>query len=111
MWILPLSYPVSYSLVNFHSTGEKNRIQVSPTTAEILRNRGKAHWLSMRDGLVSAKGKESMQTYWLSPPRTGSVAESTTSSGVGAPPVQLNAMRKYLNENLNSSGHAGGSQS
>lgn len=82
------------------STGEKNRIQLSPTTAQILRNGNKSHWLVKRDELVSAKGKETMQTYWLSPPGTGSVAESTTGATA---PVQLNAMRTYLAEQLSSS--------
>jgi class 3 adenylate cyclase len=48
------------------STGEKNRIQVSSTTAEILIASGKGHWLNQREDLVEAKGKGTLQTYWLS---------------------------------------------
>ena len=47
------------------STGEKSRIQLSSTTATLLRDSGKGHWLKARDDLVEAKGKGKMQTYWL----------------------------------------------
>jgi class 3 adenylate cyclase len=59
------------------STGEKNRIQVSSTTAELLREAGKGHWLLPRDDLVEAKGKGPMQTFWLQCVRRG---RSTVSS-------------------------------
>ena len=47
------------------STGMPGKIQVSETTAEALRSRGKAHWLQKRSGTVQAKGKGEMETYWL----------------------------------------------
>jgi class 3 adenylate cyclase len=47
------------------STGEKNRIQLSSATAEIIRRAGKGHWLLPREDLVEAKGKGMLQTYWL----------------------------------------------
>ena len=47
------------------STGEKNRIQVSQATADLLVASGKGQWIEPREGLVSAKGKGSMQTYWV----------------------------------------------
>jgi len=49
------------------STGQKNRIQVSQYTADLIRAGGKGHWLVKRDELVTAKGKGEMQTYWLRP--------------------------------------------
>ena len=49
------------------STGEKNMIQVSEDTAELLTNAGKGHWLVPRDNPVAAKGKGLVQTYWLQP--------------------------------------------
>ena len=49
------------------STGEKNMIQVSQDTADLLTSAGKGHWLVARDNPVSAKGKGLVQTYWLQP--------------------------------------------
>ena len=49
------------------STGEKNMIQVSEDTAELLTNADKGHWLVPRDNPVAAKGKGLVQTYWLQP--------------------------------------------
>ena len=42
-----------------------NRIQVSQTTAEALTVLGKQHWLTARATKIEAKGKGSLQTYWL----------------------------------------------
>ena len=47
------------------STGAKNMIQISQSTADLLAEAGKAHWFVPRDGLVTAKGKGEMQTYWI----------------------------------------------
>ena len=75
------------------STGESNRIQVSPSTADILRNKhGKGHWLLPRPDLVQPKGKEAMQTFWLIP--EGSV--SSHASTVFTP----NASKAYPRELL-----------
>ncbi len=49
------------------STGEKNMIQVSQDTADLLTSAGKGHWLVPRDNPVSAKGKGLVETYWLQP--------------------------------------------
>lgn len=51
------------------STGEKNMIQVSKSTADLLTAAGKGHWLKPREEPVSAKGKGSISTYWLQPNR------------------------------------------
>ena len=47
------------------STGEKNRVQVSEFTADLLVQAGKAHWLIPREDLVEAKGKGMVKTFWL----------------------------------------------
>jgi len=47
------------------STSTRGRIQISPTTADLLVAAGKMHWLSKREDPVIAKGKGKMQTYWL----------------------------------------------
>ena len=47
------------------STGIRGRIQVSETTAELLRSGGKEAWLTRPEDQVLAKGKGAMNTYWL----------------------------------------------
>jgi hypothetical protein len=47
------------------STGDKGTIQLSTETANLLIDAGKAHWIEPREDLVEAKGKGTMQTYWL----------------------------------------------
>jgi len=47
------------------STGIKGMIQVSNDTAELLSQSGKSHWLVRREGLVTAKGKGQLQTFWV----------------------------------------------
>lgn len=43
------------------------RIQVSQTTADLLIEGRKDHWLEAREDKVEAKGKGLMQTYWVEP--------------------------------------------
>ena len=47
------------------SNGQDGRIHVSEATARLLMSAGKEHWLAKREDLVQAKGKGSMQTYWV----------------------------------------------
>jgi class 3 adenylate cyclase len=47
------------------STGERNRIQVSDFTADLLSQAGKGHWLIPREDVVEAKGKGMLNTFWL----------------------------------------------
>lgn len=47
------------------SCGSPNRIQVSSATAEQLRKAGKGIWLESREDLIEAKGKGSLQTYFV----------------------------------------------
>lgn len=48
------------------TTGERNRIHISEDTAKLLINAGKIAWVQKREGLVAAKGKGDIVTYWLS---------------------------------------------
>jgi hypothetical protein len=48
-----------------YSTGIKNRIQVSSSTASLLIASGKEHWLTSREDIVNVKGKGILSTYWL----------------------------------------------
>jgi Adenylate and Guanylate cyclase catalytic domain len=47
------------------STGERGRIQLSQSTADLIMLSGKGQWLVPRNEIVTAKGKGSMQTFWL----------------------------------------------
>jgi hypothetical protein len=47
------------------STGIKNRIQLSHTTAELIIEAGKEEWIVPREDTVKAKGKGVVQTYWM----------------------------------------------
>ena len=68
------------------STGTKNRIQLSLTTAELLSAAGK-DWTVPREEKVIAKGKGEMQTFWLVMPtrsdgdNTSTRYDDTSSAG------------------------------
>ena len=47
------------------SLGEKNRIQLSQSTADRLVATGKGGWIRPRETMVEAKGKGLVKTYWL----------------------------------------------
>ena len=52
------------SKFRMESTGQKNRIQLSSQTANLLVAAGKEHWVCPRATKVFAKGKGELQTYW-----------------------------------------------
>jgi class 3 adenylate cyclase len=65
------------------STGQRNRIQCSQSTADQLIVAGKQSWITPREGMIIAKGKGEMQTYWIglsSAKSTASRMTATTSS-------------------------------
>ena len=47
-------------------TGKAGKIQVSKTKAELIQEAGKQHWLTKRDGIITAKGKGEWQVRALS---------------------------------------------
>ncbi|CAB9505204.1 Receptor-type guanylate cyclase gcy [Seminavis robusta] len=47
------------------STGSAGRIHISRDTAEILVANGKEKWITQREDEVFAKGKGTLQTYWV----------------------------------------------
>ena len=61
------------------STGKKDRIHCSETTAQLLRDDGRDDWLVPRESKVHAKGKGDLTTYWI---KHRVVLSSTSSSGV-----------------------------
>ena len=62
------------------STGERDRIQCSQSTADLLRFSGKARWVHPRKTLVNAKGKGQLQTYWIEIVSNGSAHHSSRRS-------------------------------
>lgn len=63
------------------STGEPDRIQISSSTADVLKRNGKGHWLLPRQDLVEVKGKGTFQTYWLVNVSSSSTIKRSTASG------------------------------
>ena len=51
------------------STGARGCIHLSSETAQLLKQAGKQSWLKKREESIIAKGKGSMQTYWLTDSR------------------------------------------
>jgi 3'5'-cyclic nucleotide phosphodiesterase len=47
------------------STGTKQKIQISSSTAALLVDAGKSNWIIPREDQVNAKGKGILHTYWL----------------------------------------------
>ncbi|KAL3933781.1 MAG: hypothetical protein SGBAC_010248 [Bacillariaceae sp.] len=64
------------------STGKRNYIQVSSSTAALLVAADKEHWITQREDMVSAKGKGSVQTYWVKR-ATSSLAEKLENNSIG----------------------------
>ena len=43
----------------------RGKIQISPSTAELLRGAGKSSWIRQREDIVDAKGLGKIRTFWL----------------------------------------------
>ena len=66
------------------STGSPGRIHASEATAELLRVAGKQSWIIQRSEKVSAKGKGTLQTYWVCErSASGGTATDTASQSGG----------------------------
>lgn len=77
-----MSLPLS-TAARMESTGVKHKIQVSQSTADLLRAANKAHWLTERSEEVEAKGKGTLKTFWLLPRVQRRSPSSAGSSGDG----------------------------
>eukprot|EP00980_Cylindrotheca_fusiformis_P011039 scaffold2535_cov126-Cylindrotheca_fusiformis.AAC.1 len=62
------------------STSQRNRIQVSQVTGDLLVASGLSAWMTPREGKIFVKGKGEMQTYWLNT-KTAKGLESFKSKG------------------------------
>lgn len=84
--------------VNFasrmESTGQRNRIQASQATADLLILAGKNNWIQPREELVNAKGKGQVQTYWIMPRSSSGSANGSVRS--------LNASLRSFNDSMRS---------
>ena len=78
--IVDLTHSRLLKASRMESTGSTNRIQVSKETAELIMSMDKGHWLKKREELVEAKGKGTIQTYWVKT-RASSVATATSFDG------------------------------
>jgi len=70
------------------STGRVNMIQVSPQTANLLKEEGLGKWVVPRENLVTVKGKGDMQTFWLLRSATSmssTFSQPTLMSPMGSP--------------------------
>jgi hypothetical protein len=68
------------------STGFRGSIQISQTTADLIILSGKTQWIKPREDLVQAKGKGSMQTYWLNPAAAQKGSSVASSNGEATSP-------------------------
>eukprot|EP00980_Cylindrotheca_fusiformis_P013625 scaffold3508_cov113-Cylindrotheca_fusiformis.AAC.5 len=57
-------------------SGERNRVQISQATADLLTEAGVAHWTTPREKRIYLKGKGDMQTYWMRKSKSSGVARS-----------------------------------
>jgi class 3 adenylate cyclase len=64
------------------SNGQRNKINISQETADLLVGAGKGHWLTPRADKVVAKGKGELQTYWLDLRGDTSKSQQSASSSV-----------------------------
>jgi hypothetical protein len=84
------------------STGFPNRIQVSQSTAQLLLEAGKGNWFLPRGDLVHAKGKGSIQTYWVLTTRRSQTSRTVDENGlpvvVGAPKFFQSSLSVSLND-------------
>jgi len=83
------------------SNGQRNRIHVSESTADLLLKGGKQNWVTARDDKIHAKGKGELQTYWVNPPSFGG-AGSTVSKISSYNPNTTAAAMKPLSSPLES---------
>jgi hypothetical protein len=56
---------VSNHPIDANSTGLRGKIQISPSTADLLRGAGKSSWIRQREDIVDAKGLGKIRTFWL----------------------------------------------
>ena len=79
------------------SLGQRNRIQVSQFTAELLLAAGKGNWIQAREDVVYIKGKGSIQTFWV---LTARKAPSAMIENIEGTKLLLPSLSKESNSDL-----------
>jgi class 3 adenylate cyclase len=82
------------------STGYPGKIHISHSTATLLIAAGKSHWVTAREDQVTAKGKGTLQTYWVELNK-GTKSDHSSTLSVSATSVPSNikdASRVHLDE-------------
>ena len=77
------------------STGVANLIHASYETAQLLLLAGKVGWVTPRDGVIYAKGKGEMQTFWLKPRRESSRQGSNLLENVSCSSCTIDSRPKH----------------
>ena len=83
------------------STGMRGRIQLSQSTADLLLLAGKERWIRPREDTVTAKGKGTMQTYWLE--IDGAPHQTSSGSDVLALPERTSGIGNHMSSSRRSS--------
>lgn len=83
------------------STSERGCIQLSSSTAALIRRAGKGNWLKPREDPVKAKGKGLLYTFWAIPPQ-----EKMGGSGTLSRSESMTDMQSYEDSD-NSAGQVG----
>lgn len=76
------------------STGSVNKIQASQATAQLLTEAGKSHWCTRRAEPVQAKGKGTLETFWIIPKAESKSEENV--SNVEQTPVAVDTKEDRL---------------
>jgi class 3 adenylate cyclase len=70
------------------SNGSPGRIHVSQSTADYLTAAGKGVWIRKREDLIVAKGKGTMQTYWIQVTAFSSTNTTISYKSISSDPMQ-----------------------
>eukprot|EP00526_Cylindrotheca_closterium_P009193 CAMPEP_0113614614 /NCGR_PEP_ID=MMETSP0017_2-20120614/7263_1 /TAXON_ID=2856 /ORGANISM="Cylindrotheca closterium" /LENGTH=511 /DNA_ID=CAMNT_0000523799 /DNA_START=84 /DNA_END=1619 /DNA_ORIENTATION=- /assembly_acc=CAM_ASM_000147 len=63
-------------------TGERNRIQLTQTTADLVKEAGYGRWIVPRSNTIFVKGKGNMQTYWMKTTKPSTSKRKSTLSSI-----------------------------
>eukprot|EP00980_Cylindrotheca_fusiformis_P019552 scaffold6776_cov124-Cylindrotheca_fusiformis.AAC.7 len=84
------------------SSGERNRIQISKATADLLMEAGLAKWIVPRSTKMFVKGKGEMQTYWV---RKGNKPDKPKGSNLEIGPLEETAETEGSSERSEEDGN------
>ena len=88
------------------SNGKANRIHASDSTAKLLIQSGKSHWVKPREDTIIAKGKGEMKTFWIQPHTNRSVMTSSENGAEEEDGVKLEEKAQMNNSFGSLSEHA-----